>query len=119
MRGLKRFICFLALGAGIVCLAGHAPRPGDSAKVWQQSIPRLSRAQVMESEAMMMNLDYGARLAWQAAVSRDMLAKVNWLANRLNLPLKRPIETTDVRTWCIWEPYLDALRQPMLSPYPD
>jgi hypothetical protein len=48
-----------------------------------------------------------------------MLIKANWLVNRLNLPIKRPIYTTDVRAWCIPYPALAALRQPMPSPYPD
>ncbi|MGH7941918.1 MAG: hypothetical protein ACREFR_12705 [Limisphaerales bacterium] len=67
----------------------------------------------------MMNLDYGARLAWQAAVSQAMREKANWLANRLNLPIERPLSTANIRTWCIQEPALDILRQPMPSPYPD
>ncbi|HTV42829.1 MAG TPA: hypothetical protein VMF08_19850 [Candidatus Sulfotelmatobacter sp.] len=118
MSRFKLILC-LAMGAGVACFIGSTPRPGDPAEVWQQSAPRLSIAQVKESQVMMMNVDYGASLAWQAAVSRAMLLKANWLANRLNLPIKRPIYTTDVRTWCIGKPYLDVLREPMPSPYPD
>ena len=120
MSRFKQILLWLAVGVGLVCLRGqvprpgdpgYVPRPGDPAWVWQATIPRLSAAQVKESEIMRLNLRYGSRLAWQAAMSRTMLVKANWLANRLNLPLRRPIQTSDVRTWDIGDASFHILNQ--------
>jgi hypothetical protein len=119
MSHFKRLILWLALVAGIVCLIGDASQPGEPAPGGAQSIQRLSSPQVVESEIMNLNLRYGARLSWRAALKRAMLIKANWLANRLNLPIKRPIYTTDIKDWQAPRPDFAILRQSMPSAYPD
>lgn len=106
----KQIVLWLALGtglvgAGLICLTRQAPRPGDPdyvprpgdpAWVWQAKVWRLSPAQRREMGIMQINLRYGARMAYAAAMTRSMLAKANWLANRLNLPIRRPIQESDI-----------------------
>ena len=100
-------VIWLTIGAGLATLVasaprpgepGYVPRPGDPAGVWEASVPRLTMAQKEEAQIMQINLRYGSRMAWQAAMSRALLAKANWLANRLNLPIQRPIQESDIYT---------------------
>jgi hypothetical protein len=115
MNGSKRFFLWLAIsaviwltiGAGFANLVmgaphpgdpGYIPCPGDPAWVWEASVPRLTKAQKEEAEIMQINLRYGSRMAWRAAMSRAMLIKANWLANRLNLPIQRPIQESNIYT---------------------
>lgn len=120
MNRFKLIVLWLTIGAGLASLMasalrpgdpGYVPRPGDPPWVWETSVPRLSAAQRKEAWVMTLNLHYGARLAWDAAMSRAMLVKANWLANRLNLPIRRPIQESEIRTSDIVEPWIQALKQ--------
>ncbi|MGH7981198.1 MAG: hypothetical protein ACREE6_17620, partial [Limisphaerales bacterium] len=89
---------------------GYIARPGDPAWVWQASTWRMTKAQTKEWGVMAHNLSYGSRLAWHAAMTRAMLVKANWLANRLNLPIKRPIQESDVSPSLIGDAAFRVLR---------
>lgn len=111
MKHWKRFLLWLALGAAVVGVSlvllmrpaprpgepGYVPHPGDPPWVWQATTWHMTKAQAQEWDVMMLNLRYGSRLAWLAGMTRAMLAKANWVADRLNLPIQRPIQESDVR----------------------
>ncbi|HEX3625154.1 MAG TPA: hypothetical protein VH280_07000 [Verrucomicrobiae bacterium] len=104
MNRVKQIPPWLVIGAMLVCLVGNTQRPPNE----QASV---SQAQAKEWELVRINLTYGSRMAWRAAMSRAMLVKANWLANRLNLPIQRPIQTSDIRTWDIGDASFRVLRQ--------
>lgn len=59
---------------------------------------------------MIINIDTKHGLAWQGAMGRAMLLKATWLANRLSLPIKRPIQPWDVQP-VVFAPSVSVLHQ--------
>ncbi|HEV2454130.1 MAG TPA: hypothetical protein VGY98_07705 [Verrucomicrobiae bacterium] len=110
---IKRIALWLVAVAVVTCLAGYVLRCYESAedpyreqmKILQNpqrrgefffGMYRPTAVQSEEWEIIWLNLNEKAGLAWQGTMGRAMLLKVNWLANRLNLPIKRPIQPWDV-----------------------
>ncbi|HTV41576.1 MAG TPA: hypothetical protein VMF08_13425 [Candidatus Sulfotelmatobacter sp.] len=72
-------VIWFTIGAGLANLMasaprpgepGYVPRPGDPAWVWEASVPRLTMAQKKEAQIIQLNLRYGSRMAWRAAMAR-------------------------------------------------
>jgi hypothetical protein len=128
----KQLILWLVIGAVVVCLAGHCLHRFETVQAQGEIVGaqtdtvqmpitpyRISESERKELAAMRLNLNYGAKLAWRAALIRAMLEKANWLANRLNLPIRRPIYTTDVQSWQVMPPFSLALNTGPPSWLPD
>lgn len=117
MKLFKRLILWLAFGAVAASLEVYAFDRLETAQAQTNSIQaipanyRISHAEMKELEIMRINLDHGSGVAWRAAMSHVMLIKANWLANRLNLPISRPIQTSDVHSWDIEPPWDRVLCQ--------
>jgi hypothetical protein len=121
MSHVKRLILWLVIGAGVASLEAYALDRLESVQGPTHQMPtaayKISGAEREELQIMKLNLDYGAKLAWRAGLIRAMLIKANWLANRLNLPIRRPIYTTDIQRWQIVPPWFSALvRDPVWFP---
>lgn len=117
MNRFKRLVLWLAFGAVAASLESYALNRLETPQTQTSSIQaipanyKVSKAEMKELQIMRINLSHGARMAWRADVVRTMLVKANWLANRLNLPIKRPIYTTDIQDWQAPAPWLDILCQ--------
>jgi hypothetical protein len=123
MSRFKRVILWFVFGAVAASLEAYAldqleTLQGPTHPVQMSTATyRISEAEREELQIMMINLDHGRGLAWRAALIRAMLTKANWLANRLNLPMRRPIYTTDVQSWQIEPPwFMTLVRDPIGFP---
>jgi hypothetical protein len=111
MNRFKKIVLWIVIGAVVACLADDGLRrletvQGPTHAFQMPSAPyKMSEAEREELEIMRINVSHGARLAWQASVKRTMLVEANWLANRLNLPIRRPIYTTDIQDWLVLSPW--------------
>lgn len=117
MKTSKRLLLWLVFGAVAASLEAYALDQLETVQGQTNSVPaipanyKISEAEREELQIMRINLDHGSGVAWRAAMSHAMLIKANWLANRLNLPISRPIQTSDVRSWDIEPPWDRVLCQ--------
>ncbi|MFZ1072733.1 MAG: hypothetical protein WAO21_04790 [Verrucomicrobiia bacterium] len=79
----------------------------------------LTRAQNAEMLAMVTNINHGAGLAYRAVVIQRMLAEANWAADQLKLPIKRPIQVTDIEGSGIGPAWFAVLQEPNPPYLPD
>jgi len=110
---IKRIALWLVAVAVVACVSGYGLRRYETAhdpyheqmKIltnprargqWAFGMYRPTLAQDDEWRIMEINLGYESGLAWQGAMGHAMLQKANWLANRLNLPVQRPIQVWQV-----------------------
>ena len=100
----------LALLAGTGCILAQPV----SAQQW-----KLTPAEIAESVAMSTNYLHGT-LAWRAAMVEQMLVGANWAADQLKLPIKRPIQMTDlVESRAAAAPWMCLVGQSEPPHYPD
>jgi hypothetical protein len=111
---VKRIALWLIAVAVVACAAGYGLRRYETAhdpyheqmKILLDprargqfffGMYRPTIAQCDEWEIMKLNINTKHGLAWEGAMGHAMLLKANWLANRLNLPIKRPIQPWEVQ----------------------
>jgi hypothetical protein len=83
-----------------------------------QAEVRLTEAQGEEMHAIITNLNYGYKnLTYRAAVAEKMLQEANYFAERLKLPLRRPILMADIQNCSIPLPWICIL--PGTNRFPD
>ena len=85
---------------------------------WAFGMYRASIAQDKEWEIMEHNLNFMGELPWDKLMGNNMLLKANWLADRLNLPINRPIQPWQVQNARIGTP-IDAVLHQYPSWIPD
>ncbi|HTV42761.1 MAG TPA: hypothetical protein VMF08_19510 [Candidatus Sulfotelmatobacter sp.] len=114
---IKRIALWLVAVAVIACVVGYGLRRYETAhdyfheqmKIlmnplargqWAFGMYRTTAAQSEEWEIMTININTKHGLVWEGAMGHAMLQKANWLANRLNLPIKCPIQPWEVQLDC-------------------
>jgi hypothetical protein len=125
--GMKRkcLILWLLAAVIVVCLAVYGLRSRHRAQpnLFPGYPPPLSKAEqeAWNEEWWKLRFYYcdWSGLAWRAGVSKVMLHKVNQLANRLNLPINRPITVIDLQNTAVFPPWMEFARKPRPYGYPD
>jgi len=70
---------------------------------------KLKAAQNAEYLALVHGVNHGSGLDWRAAVIQRMLAEANVAADRLKLPIKRPITMSDIQDDYVDSPWSDVI----------
>lgn len=119
---MSRIILWFIIVGAVVGIAGYGLRRFHAAPAQTQTYSmvqpmqpapqELSKAQSAEWRKMMFSLRYGAGLNWRSAAVHAMLKRANWMANRLNLPIQRPILVTDILRAGVNNPSLCVAMRP-------